>query len=186
MFPIVLRRALILSLLLATAVGSSRATLVLHRTLPQLGSDADVVAQGVVQSVTPFWNQDHTRVLTAVDVQVERAYKGQPNTVVRIVQMGGVLDGVRMTVAGALRWVPGEEVLVFLESSRRDYRVAGFTQGRFDLERDPVTRRVYAARGGAADARFVNARGGSAASGAVKVPLDELLAEALPQRDGGK
>lgn len=184
-----LRRVLALSVLLLVGAGSAEATLVLHRTPAQLGEDAQLVVQGVVENVDSFWNQDHSRILTAIDVRVERAYKGAPAEVVRIVQMGGEADGVRMTVAGALQWTRGEEVLVFLESGQRNYRVAGFSQGRFDLERDPVTRRVYATRVASEDARFVERAGEGAAPSAgrpVRVPLDELLAEALPQIDGGK
>lgn len=182
-----LRRVLVLSVLLLAGAGSAEATLVLHRTPAQLGDDSAVVVQGVVESVGSFWNQERTRILTAIDVRVDRAYKGAPSEVVRIVQLGGETDGVQMTVAGALQWDRGQEVLVFLESGQRSYRVAGFTQGRFDLERDPVTRRVYAMRAGDDETRFVDRAGGapSPAGRPLRVPLEELLAEALPQRDGG-
>jgi len=102
--------------------------------------------------------------------------------------MGGTLDGVRMTVAGALHWEVGEEILVFLEASERDFRVAGFTQGKFVLERDPVTRRVYATREALGATQFVQRPGGPViddAGRAVKVPVDQLLAEALPQIQEG-
>lgn len=186
MHLVVLRRILAFSVLLLGGAGSAHATLVLHRTPEQLGIDSEVVVQGVVQNVDTFWNEDRSRILTSVDVRVEQSFKGTPSPVVRIVQMGGVVDGVRMTVAGALQWTAGDEVLVFLESTARDYRVAGFTQGRFDLERDPVTRQIYATRAASGETRLVDRPGAApSAPRPVRVLLDELVAEALPQRNGG-
>ena len=53
-------------------------------------------------------------------VEVDEAYKGQASPSVRIVQLGGVVGNVRMTVHGALHWHPGEEVLLFLEPYRNE------------------------------------------------------------------
>ncbi len=183
-----LRRFFVLSLLVVLGSEPASATLVLQRTTQQLGSDSDVVVQGTVEAVQPFWNAEGTRILTAIDIRVETAHKGAPAQTIRVVQMGGTLDGMRMTVAGALQWTPGEEILVFLESSQDSYRVAGFTQGKFSLERDPATRELYATRELPEGAKLLDRPGGRAVSDgrAVRTSIKELLAEALPQLNGGE
>lgn len=75
---------------------------------------------------------------------MDETYKGGAVPDVRIVQLGGIVGHVKMKVSGALRWKRGEEVLLFLEPyDRGTYQVSGFSQGKFGIERDPDTGRMY-------------------------------------------
>lgn len=162
----------------------AHATQVAYRSLESLGADSPVVVRGEVSGVRTYWNDARTRILTEVSVRVSDRFKGAPSGEVRIVQMGGVLDGVRMTVAGALQWQAGEDVVLFLEDSLPGrYRVAGFSQGRFDVERDPRTGEEFVVQARLGDVELVGSA--ARANAATRMSLDGLLSRALPEiREG--
>jgi hypothetical protein len=117
---------------------------------------------------------------------VGSTYKGGKAPTVRIVQLGGVVGNVRMTAHGALAWKPGEEVLVFLEPSVPGaFQVAGFSQGKYLIERDARTGKAYVNRALPAD---TDNTAPSASSGAAvartpeKVTLEQFVDSVLPKR----
>jgi hypothetical protein len=130
--------ALVVALLFVCSV--AEATQVEYRTPRQLGDESSLVVQGTVQSTRAYWNATHTKILTEARIDVASAHKGADPGVVSVLQLGGVIDNVRMSVAGALSWRVGEEVLLFLEPMRDgSHRVSGFSQGKFRVERDVET-----------------------------------------------
>ena len=140
-------------LVLLTAIGlfavphDAHATQVLALDLDELGRESRLVVEGRVVDQRAFWNERRTHILTAVEVEVDRAHKGDAPRRLTVVQAGGELDGVRMTVHGVTRWRDGERVLLFLEPAfDRSYRVTGFSQGKFDLRTDPETGETVAVR----------------------------------------
>ena len=146
----------------------------------EMGSAADAVIRGRVQTTRSFWNDDRTKIYTEIAVAAEQTYKGDVAGLVHVLQLGGTVDNVRVTVHGALDWTVGEEVLLFLEPFRENrFVVTGLSQGKYLVERDPATGEAYAAR--------VPVRGdGPAEAGAAKArekaerqPLAQLLAAAL-------
>lgn len=162
----------------------ARSTQIPYRSIESMGADSPFVVRGEVSGVRSFWNDNRSRILTEISVTVSERYKGASPAEVRIVQMGGVLDGVRMTVAGSLEWVPGEDVVVFLEDSLPGrYRVAGFTQGKFAVQRDPRTGEEYVVQAGLGNVELV---GATRALTPGRMPLTNLLGEALPELQGGE
>ena len=66
-----------------------------------------------------------------------------------------------MTVPGALQWRADEEVLLFLEPYKAGaYHVAGFSQGKFKIERDPVSGAPFVKGREATDAQLVGSPSG--------------------------
>jgi hypothetical protein len=115
----------------------TQATQVLYRNPQQLGTESALVVSGKVTQVRSYWNESRTKILTEARVAVDESYKGAAGGSVSVVQLGGVVGHVRMSVHGALSWTPGEEVLLFLEPHKAgDYRVSGFSQGKFRVVRD--------------------------------------------------
>ena len=128
----------ILVLLVLTAVG--QATQIIYRSPKQLADESSQIVRGKVVSVRSFWNAEKTRIFTEARIKVDQTYKGGARAEVKIVQLGGIVDHVNMRVEGALLWKPSEEVLLFLESNPAgDFQVAGFSQGKFAIERDRKT-----------------------------------------------
>lgn len=141
-------RSLIRLSVMTLAIGAiavdSFATQVIQRTPKELAQESQLVVDGKVSSVRSYWNDDHSKIYTETVVAVGSTYKGGSTSTVRVVQLGGVVGNVRMTAHGALQWKKGEEVLLFLEPSVPGaFQVAGFSQGKYMIERDARTGKAY-------------------------------------------
>lgn len=185
------QRALLvlLSLCILAPAVPAFATQVVHRTPEELGRSAELVVRGRVDDVRSFWNADRTRILTEVTVSVVSQHKGAPVGTVRVLQMGGVVDGVRMTVAGALSWTANEDVLLFLEPSLdRRYRVAGFNQGKYRIQRDPRTGVEFVQQAPLGGTELVGgpAAGSPSARADGRVELGSFLQRVRPSMEGGR
>lgn len=176
---------ILLSLATALAVDAA-ATQVVRQSTDEMGRAADLIVRGRVQGVRSYWNETRTRILTEATVAVDSRLKGRSGGAVRVVQMGGTVGTVKMTVAGALDWRPGEDVLLFLEHSLPDrYRVSGFTQGKFTVETDPASGVAYARQAGLAGVGLVGDGAAREASGG-RLRLDDLLATIRPHIEEGR
>lgn len=170
-------------LALALLAPVADATQVLYRTPEQLGADAVLVVDGHVTGVRSYWNDSRTKIITEATVAVEGTHKGSPRSMVTVVQLGGVVGNVRQTVHGALQWRPGEEVLLFLENAfPGTFQVAGFSQGKYHIERDERGRRFV--RQALPDgAELVGAPdGGKPVTVPAKLSLDRFIDQALGRK----
>jgi hypothetical protein len=182
------RRGVVLfSVLVFTALvvpPPTAATQVRYQSVEEMGSTAQRIVRGTVAAVRPYWNQDRTRILTETTVRVSDEFKGTGSGTVRIVQFGGVIDGIRMTVAGALDWKVGEDVVLFLEDSLPGrHRVTGFNQGKYAVELDPATGREFVHRAGAGSAELVGAPVDDLRS---RMALPDLIRRATGETEGGR
>jgi hypothetical protein len=174
-------------LALGFLVSVARATQVQYRSPQQLGAESALVVRGEVAEVRGYWNTSKTKIFTRTRIHVTDSYKGATGATVDVIQLGGVVGHVRMTVHGALAWKPGEEVLVFLESAGGDaWQVAGFSQGKYRVERnergEPFVRNVP---GGAAVVGAPGAGGSGPAAATRAVPLDDFVDRALGRNGEG-
>ena len=182
-----MRKALLICCLVSLAIvlgaAIAAATQIEYVSPKQMGDEAVLVVRGEVSGVRSFWNDTHTKILTETTVRVDETYKGAGVTAARILQLGGVADKIRMHVHGALSWRTREEVVVFLD--RLDsgaYRVTGFSQGKFNIARDPATGEALITRPMLEDTDVVTApardgRGPDIAP--TRMPLDEFINQAL-------
>jgi hypothetical protein len=138
------RHVICVCLVLILCPAAAHSTLVEYRSPRQLGDQSKLVARGRVQSVESYWNDKHTKVFTRTRIAVDETYKGSPRSAIEVIQLGGVVGNLRVTVHGAPHWEVGEEVLLFAEPyDAGDFRVSGFSQGKFRIERDPKTGTPY-------------------------------------------
>jgi hypothetical protein len=176
--------AFLLVLLIWT--GTPGATQIIFQSPQQMGMESVLVVRGRVADVHSYWNESRTKIYTETVIAVDETYKGDGAPTVRVVQPGGVVGNRRMHVHGAVQWKFGEEVLLFLEPlSRGRHRVAGFSQGRFDIERDPATGSAFVVHPALDGIDLVGAPSGDGASGAGragKTPLEQFVQQALGQR----
>jgi hypothetical protein len=125
-------------------VGPAQATQLLFMSPQDLGREAPLFIRGWVQSVESYWNGKHTEIFTRIKITVDETYKGSAGDIVEIVQLGGTVGKVKVSVQGALQWKPGEEVLLFAEPyDAGTFQVSGFSQGKFIVERNPATGVAY-------------------------------------------
>lgn len=168
---------------LPLAAPTDGATQLRHLGIEELGATATVVVRGQVSGVRGFWNEKRTKILTEITVDVVESYKGDVAGVVRLIQLGGVVDNVRVTADGALQWTQDEEVLLFLEPyGPGTLQVTGFSQGKFLVERDPATGDEFVRRPAQEGVTFTGAPAGrDAAAALAKVPLSRFVRQALAQ-----
>lgn len=138
---VIARSAALIALVVATAMVAplSAHALVVRMELPELSRSADAV---VVAKVTGSAVRDGARrgarrpvPTTETRLQVTRVLAGERSQAVGIVQPGGVLDGVRLTVSDLPTFSPGETCVLFL--SRHDGVVGAF-QGKLAVEKGRV------------------------------------------------
>jgi hypothetical protein len=158
------------------------ASLILALDLPTLVARADHIAVVDVVSVKAAWNPSHQRILTTIDLTVVDSWKGAATiaTRLRVVQPGGTVDDITMTVGGMTHFAPGERALVFLRGQPERASVVGMAQGKRTLHREPGTQRWMVSAPDRAGADFVRP---AATAGPPPVfetrdrPLAELRAE---------
>jgi len=178
------RTGIVLAVIVLIAAVAVDATQVLFRTPQELGKESILVVQGRVTGVETYWNDTHTKILTEARISVDESFKGEGGRSLRIVQLGGVVGNVRMTVHGAIQWNAGKEVVLFLEPSLPGtWQVAGFSQGKFDIERDPDTGLAYVRRPAQEGVQLVGRPDdGPAVSTLSRVPVHRFIDDALGRR----
>jgi hypothetical protein len=173
-------------LLCAAIVSDARATQIVYRSPQQLGQESALVVSGTVASVESYWNDTHTKVFTKTRIAVDETFKGTSQRMIDIIQLGGTVGTVKVTVHGALQWTPGEEVLLFVEpNDAATYRVAGFSQGKFEIERDPVTGAKFISRPALEGVQVLGAPSQQQlkkVSHMKKVTLEQFVSQALERR----
>ena len=143
----------------------ARASLVVALDLPTMVERADHVAVVDVATVNAAWDDKHERILTTIDLSVVEAWKGPmaPSSHVKIVQPGGAVGDIQMTVFGMSHFSPGERALVFLRGEPTAASVVGMAQGKRLVRRDTATGRWMVHAPERAGASFVLAPGTSRA-----------------------
>ncbi|HVZ86904.1 MAG TPA: hypothetical protein VHG72_08035 [Polyangia bacterium] len=132
--------AAVLALALATPAGAS---LLLALDLPTLVARADRIAVVDVKSIQSAWNSRHDRISTTIDVAVVESWKGgaAQATHLQVVQPGGTVGDITMTVDGMPRFAVGERALLFLHGPADKSSVVGMTQGKRAVGREAGTGR---------------------------------------------
>ena len=179
--------SVVVALALALAAPVS-ATEVVHFDTPALVRGSSDIVIGRIEGTRSYWNERHTKILTEVSVRVSESLKGAPPGELRLVQLGGEVDGMRYRVPGSPLFSPGEEALLFVwrDAAGRP-QVNALAQGKFDIRRDPVTgaRLVQRSLPGLAFREPRSLRGAPAGEAAHAVPLDDLLREIRRALDEG-
>ena len=115
------------------------------RSPEDLARRAEVVAVGKVSSLASQWSADHSRIFTHVTLAVNQYIKGggagQPLV---LVVAGGEVGAVGEVYSHMPTFRQDEDVLVFAEKDNTgSYRVSGGHDGKFHLERDETTGKLY-------------------------------------------
>ena len=112
-------------------VSSPRASLLRAMGLVELANSADRIVVGKVQSVHAAWDLQHRKIISTIEVDIEDSWKGPQagNRRITIVQPGGSVGDIEMTVQGMPSFVVGEKSLLFLQGQRQ-LHVVGMGQGK--------------------------------------------------------
>ncbi len=181
-------RSLLMAAGLVVAALPALATQIIQVSPQEIAKSSTLVVDGKVSGVRSYWNADHSKIFTETTVDVNATHKGANASLVRVLQLGGVVGNVRQTAHGALAWKRGEEVLLFLEPAGSTqpgtFQVTGFSQGKYDIERDARTGRKFVRQAMPADmsGSTPSAASGNTPAQSGKVTLDQFLGQVLPKR----
>jgi hypothetical protein len=106
-------------------------------SLDELVAAADQIVVATVVSTQASWDADHRRIHSTIALDVNEAWKGGATVRQRLtlVQPGGTVGDIEMTVIGMPRFSTGERSLLFL-AGRERAQVVGMDQGKRALHWD--------------------------------------------------
>lgn len=133
----------LLSLAMASWGNVAHASIMIGLDLPAMVQQADHIAVVEVESVKSAWDERHERIFTTVQLKVIEKWKtaGVAATErLTVVQPGGTVGDIRMTVTGLGTFVPGERSLVFLRGPAERAQVVGMTQGKRAMKYQAASR----------------------------------------------
>jgi hypothetical protein len=124
----------VLALSMFSAMPSAEAA-VTPWSLAQLTLRSRIIIRGQVAAQSSAWSDDKTAIFTDSTVDVLDQIKGHTEAHRLVIRTpGGVVGDVGLWVEPAPHFVPGEEVLVFLEPlPAGDYHVVGSIQGKYTI-----------------------------------------------------
>jgi hypothetical protein len=129
---------LLLAALHGDTATTASATTLERMSVAKMTQHAQLVvrAQCVANSVA--W--DGGEIWTFTTFEVEDSWKGVPSGAVQQVSvrlLGGSVGNLTSTVSGVPRFHPGEEVILFLQTTARgDFSIVSWVQGTFRVHRD--------------------------------------------------
>lgn len=131
-------RIRLLSVLLAAALPcAALATTVMALSVEEMAQRSPLVVRATVDQSQAAWDARERSIWTYTELSVHETLKGAPASGVIVKQPGGVVGGRGTAVAGAARFAPGEEVVLFLEPAVDEkgvFVVLALAAGKVSLE----------------------------------------------------
>ena len=134
------RKAFLWLLVVAISFPSlAGATTVASRSEAQMVQHATAIVRAKVISVGARWHSDNI-IVTDVVLEALNVLKWtdsfkKKTRLFKMVLLGGTIDGKTLRVPGTSDYVPGEEVVVFLETGAGDFVEQGVGSGKYSIER---------------------------------------------------
>src|SRR5689334_12368954 len=141
--PIRLLFLLLLAVAALFLVLSTQATIMQRLEVEELARNSSDIFHGQVISTETYWNAEHTRIYTGAQVRINEPLKGasKRSDVVKVVQLGGEKDGVKIDYAGRPEFAVGESVVLFTTRNRNgELTVVALKQGKMRVEGQTVIR----------------------------------------------
>ena len=114
----------------------ARATTLVRMNLRELVQQSTYIAR--VRCVKTTSVADSNMVWTVTTFEVTELWKGSPPPRFTVRLPGGDAAGLRVSVAGAPRFLVGEDVVLFLIDDReRQLNILSWAQGTFRIRKDP-------------------------------------------------
>lgn len=116
----------------------ARATTLAQLSLEQLADAAHAIVRAEAVSNLAVWHDGE--IWTITTFRVEENWKGRAPLQIQIWMIGGHAGRITSYVAGAPRFRPGEEAILFLEPARDgEISITAWAEGTFRIRRDART-----------------------------------------------
>lgn len=122
---------------------SVKATIMQRLEVEELARNSTDVFHGQIASTQTYWNAEHTRIYTGVNVRINENFKGSAlrGETIRVTQLGGEKDGFKTDYAGRPEFTVGESVVLFTTRTRNnELTVVGLKQGKMLVNGQSVIR----------------------------------------------
>ena len=130
--------SLLVILVGSAALGASTPDL----PLSDLVRKSSTIIHGTVTEKKSRWNQDHSLIVTEIHVKVTESLRGPKQPDLMVVQPGGKVGKLRVDVDGAVSFVPGQEVVLFLNPGPEGgLTPVGLSRGSFVIETEARSNR---------------------------------------------
>ncbi|HYL69221.1 MAG TPA: hypothetical protein VEX69_08640 [Candidatus Limnocylindria bacterium] len=141
-----IRRIALLAFFAASVTcAAARATTLMRMSIKKMAQMAEVVVRARCVANAAGW--DAGEIWTVTTFQVEETWKGAPGPFITVRLLGGRAGNLTSTVDGVPRFQRGEDVVLFLERSRRgDFSIVSWIQGTFRIRLDRKTSEESAAQ----------------------------------------
>jgi hypothetical protein len=178
-----MRGKIIPSILLALATlfagADARSTTLVRMSVAQLAHAAPLVVRARCVTNSTAW--DHGEIWTFTSFAVEETWKGarnpNSNEYLTVRLLGGTVGNLTSNVSGVPRFIPGEEVILFLEfTPHEDFSVVSWIQGTFRIRRDLRTNQQIAVQDTASFDTFDPSTHQFQASGLRHIAIEDLHA----------
>jgi len=106
-----------------------------------MSKSADLIITGKVTQQNSNWNENKTRIYTTATIQVEESIKGNSQSLVEVLFLGGEVGDVGELYTHMPKFENNEEVLVFLKKDEKStgYKVFNGENGKISVINDPKT-----------------------------------------------
>ncbi len=113
----------------------------LKSEIEKLSKDADVILTGKVKDQKSEWNNDQTKILTKVKINVDEYLKSDINQQeITVTHLGGEVGEVGELYSHTPKFTGNEDVLLFLKKDKQDnYKVLYGEEGKLTLYEDKLT-----------------------------------------------
>jgi hypothetical protein len=142
-----LRKGILRIVAAAAIVGivpAAEASMLRSMSLAELVSQADDIVVAKVVSVSAAWDPAHRRILSTIEIDVEEAWKGSSaSRHLTIVQPGGSVGDIEMTVHGMPTFSVAERALLFLRRIAEREVVVGMSEGKRSLRWSPTSNQWF-------------------------------------------
>jgi hypothetical protein len=182
--------------LFALACGLSAATIP-QMELAEVVERSPRIIQGRIVRTWSAWDASHKVIWTHAEVAVSRDLRGNAGQTLVLSELGGVVDGIEMHAPGAPKLEVGEDLVVFAYSTPGGlWRLRGWGQGKYRIERDAAGGRIVRREGfgaalikpGAGPQAVAHSDGAQAGGVGDREPLESFLerVEALLAAEGSR
>jgi len=120
---------------LTITAGLASATTLLRMSLVQMAHSARAIVRARCVSSAPQW--DGGEIWTFTTFETQEVWRGSLSSQFTVRLLGGRMGNLTSSISGVPRFAAGEEVVLFLEATRRgDFSIVGWEEGTFRIRRD--------------------------------------------------
>ncbi len=113
-------------------VPSAQATMIPQISLERMVGKSESIVTGEVVRSWAAWDPAHQYIWTHTEIRVSSVTKGPAMSTLVVSEPGGIVDGRGLRVEGAVRYTPGEQVLLFVADTPIGFkRTVGWSQGKY-------------------------------------------------------